>query len=829
MLVAPRSFARLQRAFRRKHQRGFVMWPWISRTKSGGYTIDHSVRFRSAATSYISRTFGTPTDNKKWTYSVWVKKGTLNAFQSIFSADDGTTNNFLNFRIDNSSGALDCYQFTGGAYNLQMTTSAVRRDPSAHYHVVLVYDSANATSTDRVQIWVNGVRETVTYAVGPFAQNTACQANVASRSHAIGRLGGANANYFDGLAAEPIFVDGQALTPSSFGQFDTNNVWTPKAYSGNYGNNGSYLKFNDGSSLANLCLDRSGNGNNWTAANVSLTAGPAYDWMVDTPTNNYAVLNPLNPIASGVTYSEGNLKLAIGSPAGGKTAKSTMPFPSSGLTYLEFLSDNGSDASTGIGFGFMVGSAWYYLYASSAAAFYANGSTQATGMALISGGVTYQLALDAATGKAWIGRNNVWYNSTGGTTGDPSTGANPTFTLPAGECFPFIYGDVTTTITFKANFGQRPFAYTPPTGFKALCTANMPAVAVPNGRKHVDVLLHSGNGGTQNITGAQFQPDLVWVKSRANANGHVLQDAVRGFGSATKLASNATTQENGTGGVDTDPQWGYVTGALSNGFSATIGSGTGDQMNRSGYTYVDWLWKAGGAPVTNNAGSITSQVSANPAAGISIVTFATPASGAFTVGHGLGVTPALIIEKQRGSTGGWPVWFQGYGTTDYLYLNQTSAKGSAAAAWGSAVPNSSTFGMTAGVLTGTSLTQVAYCFAEVPGFSKFGSYIGNGSTDGPFVYCGFRPRWVMVKCSSSGADWLIFDTARNTYNVMNAAIYPDLSNAEETTAVIADSLSNGFKVRNSFTNINTSGQTYIFVAFAENPFGGSNVSPACAR
>jgi hypothetical protein len=318
------------------------------------------------------------------------------------------------------------------------------------------------------------------------------------------------------------------------------------------------------------------------------------------------------------------------------------------------------------------------------------------------------------------------------------------------------------------------------------------------------VELWTGNGSARSITGVPFSPDLVWVKGRSGVTDHALYDRVRGV--QLDLVSNSTAAET------TQAQG--ITAFNSDGFSI----GTLAKLNTNAATYVGWSWKAGGTGVSNTAGSVTSTVSANTTAGISVVSFAIPASGNITVGHGLGVTPAMIIAKGRGSADNWVVWHKSATTTtaQYLRLNTTDVVQSSAGAWGAAVPNSTVFGVLSGTLLAASQNAIAYCFAEVAGFSKFGSYVGNGSADGPFVYCGFRPRWIMYKASSGTSDWVVIDTTRDDFNVADSYLLPN-SSAAEATSAIYDVLSNGFKCR-SATFANTSAVTYIFAAFAEAPF-----------
>jgi len=334
--------------------------------------------------------------------------------------------------------------------------------------------------------------------------------------------------------------------------------------------------------------------------------------------------------------------------------------------------------------------------------------------------------------------------------------------------------------------------------------------AIPDGRVAMAATLYTGNSSTQVISnavnGVSFQPDMVWIKSRSNAQNNVLFDSVRGAGFA--LFSNLTNAEvNNTANF---------TSFNSNGFS--LASNGGD-TNFSGYTYVGWQWKAGGTAVSNTAGSITSSVSPNTTAGFSIVQF-TATGATATVGHGLGVAPQMIIVKDAASAGNWAVWHTSLTSTAYyLFMNTTAAQANTSAIW-TGTPSSTTFGIGS---WHTADRQIAYCFAPVAGYSAFGSYTGNGSTDGPFVYLGFRPRYVMVKSSTVVVNWLVYDTARDTVNVMNAELFPNTSDAEVTASTNDfDFLSNGFKCRRGGTISNQNGATYIYMAFAENPFAYSN-------
>lgn len=764
------------------------------------YQIGNSVRFRAAASAGLLRNPSVNGNLTTWTWSGWVKRGSQTT-DFLFSAGSTSGPLYTPYTLaafDTNRVQLD--EITPGPTvvgRLLTSTDVVVNDRAAWYHFVYVWDTGNATAADRMRIYVNGVRFT-NFAGGTVTNpslNLNSQWNTTAQHNIVRFQNGSQ--FGDLYLAEIHFIGGQALDASSFGQFDSNGVWTPKAYGGTYGTNGFYLKFDDGSTAANLGLDRSGNGNNWTVSNVSVTAGPTYDWMTDTPTTNYAVLNvALNqtqynnqsPKGTGGTITSGNLNV-IGQASNWNGWTGTFPV-SSGKWYWEVLSvaepiPNYKELG---------------IISESAATTHliASGSSTA--------GDIHGFALDLGAGTfAWY-KNNV----SQGTLATGLTG----FWLP--------YVAVANSAQMTFNFGQRPFAYTPPSGFVALRTSNMSSAPIANGRNQMTAITYTGTGATNTVFGYAFPPDLVWIKARSQSYFHQVYDTQRGV--QQTIYTNATNAET----TDTTG----LTAFTSSGF--TVGTGTG--VNQVSQTYVGWAWRANGAAVTNNVGTISSQVSANTTAGVSIVRYTGTGANA-TVGHGLGVAPALLIVKRRDTAGfNWLVWQNTLVGTEYLLLDSPNAKATAQpTVWNSTVPASTVFSVgTNTAVNASGGTYVAYCFAAIPGFSKFGSYIGNGVADGPFVYCGFRPRYVLIKCSSSdlgaSAFWVVKDTARSPLNTALANLYPNLTNLEDTTSTAAiDILSNGFKIRGTYTPINSNANTLIYVAFAENPFGGSNVSPVNAR
>ena len=382
-------------------------------------------------------------------------------------------------------------------------------------------------------------------------------------------------------------------------------------------------------------------------------------------------------------------------------------------------------------------------------------------------------------------------------------GQNPTFS------------GTTTAGTNADDSGKGLFKYAPPSGFLALCEDNLPTPAIADPGKHFKTVLYTGDGNNgRSITGVGFQPDLIWLKNRSSSNFHVLCDSVRGLGNL--LFSNSTQQEDNYSG-------GTILSFDSDGYSVNHNSNA-NSVNVSGGSIVAWCWKAGGAAVSNSDGSITSQVSVNQDAGFSIVSYTGTGANA-TVGHGLNKTPKFIITKQRTTAGHhWRTYHSSIGATKSVYLNLNNAESGVDAGFmNSTEPTTSVFSIgTDTNINESSQAHIAYCWAEIEGFSKFGSYVGNGNADGPFVYCGFKPAWVMFKNSSIAADWDIHDSSRDSTNPTVKRLWANLSSVETTSSYDIDYLSNGFKIRNTNPDTNTNGNTIVFMAFAESPFQTAN-------
>jgi len=1003
------------------------------------YRVLNSLRFRASNNAKLTRTPSSASNRRTYTWSAWIKRGTLSSNQHLFGVN--AVSDYQSFRF-NTSDILQLYlQVSTLSYGVEVA-APVWRDPSAWYHIVLAVDTTQSTQANRIKIYVNSVEQTVTAMSGLSfpAQNFDTYVN-AVLSQDIGIFTYIDTLQFDGYMAEINFVDGQQLTPSSFGQTDSaTGVWIAKKYAGTYGTNGYYLKFADASAATAAAIgkDSSGNGNNWTPSGISVTSGVTFDQMTDTPTLNYCVLNPLSKSVSGGSLKNANMTWNSG--GGGLIyylVQST--FVLSGKCYWECVvpatltyhrpgimrADQSPPSSGGSYFpGGSLGPANSVGYVSNDGDVYVGGAVVVAG-ATPSAGDILQFAFDAATGKFWVGRNGTYLNS-----GDPAAGTGSVTTVSLSYNWVAVMCDATTQDN-EVNFGQRAFAYTAPSGFKALNSTNLPTPTIKKANTYFDVVTYTGNGSTSNvsITGLKFSPDLIWFKRRdSSTNGdHVIIDSSRlsQLTSANTFISNTGLNfagdtgnwvwgidASGTGikgpiggtlgtnvrtgiyydvdidantpfeveyqlrGTDSANSAGLIAiyrkedqgnvGTVSNRFNLgmfslssthwvngidpapTVGIGVQHSLtsaevieevsanavlltsnvattnvfvlareadgnlrmyrtnasgtrvlvkthpektnsimrvalscsaegNNLGLQYlkinlVNVTSTAGryaslypnlttfdkieeefvsfnsrdamhgavnGFTIKNNGinaaadGSrITSRLNINaatmvswlwkknPVSGFDIVTYTGSGANA-NISHSLGVAPSMLIVKQRASNTAtnWAVWHTGIANTNYLLLNSSAASATGATYWNSITPNSSTFSV------GTHLDvnfnngrYVAYLWSQVEGFSRIGSYTGNGSTDGPFVFCNFRPKLVMIK-SAGVENWAVQDSARNPFNVVNARLKPNSADIEAASSVLnIDFLSNGFKIRNTDPEKNSSGTTYIFAAYAENPF-----------
>lgn len=784
---------------------------------SPAYQIARSLRFNSADSAYVSKTPAAGTQDK-YKILLRVKRGNLGITATLLSAA-ATSDDRIYF---NTSDQF-CWDFAG---TNRLISTQVFRDPSAWYDFEFIYDAANGTAAQKARVFVNGVeitawgtdtRSSITTGTSKF--NTAVV-------HDLGRRNNGTTNYFDGYLCDFALIDNSVTTGFSGQTNSTTGAWTPVAPSLPKW----WLKFadNSGTTAATLGFDSGSDAGNWTPNNFSVAAGAGNDSLTDTPTNygtdtgaggevrgNFCTLNPLWGASAGgsaLTLANGNLQ-ATGVTSGYRYA-GTMAL--SGGKFIFSLTKTDSTA-VGNNIGLGVADATQALSTSTYSGnptsvgatanewmvtdrmYIINGSTYtSTGLNSNSLGqndeiyVAVDLTIGAGSNKIWIG-----YRASGSSTitwdGNPAAGTGARFSNLPSTVVPVYFGNFSGSVSYL-NFGQRPWDGTvtaSATGFKALCTQNLPDPTIVKPSSYMDANTRTGTGAAANITGFGFQPDFVWMKGRSGATAHALYDSVRGV--------QKDLQINTASGAETTEAQG-LTAFNSDGFSI----GTLAKINTSAATYVDWMWKKGAIP------------------GIDIVGY-TGNGSARTIAHSLGVVPEMMMFRNRSRANAeFIVYHKKANATPESGWLDLGGSGAFSTTVGSTIfnstaPTSSVFSVgTNNDTNGNTELIIAWLFASVPGFSMIGSYTGNGAADGPFVWCGFKPRWVMIKRTDSTSDWYIWDTVRDTYNVMSATLLADTAGAE-TSAASIDALSNGFKCR-SATVVNVSTGTYIFAAFAERPF-----------
>ena len=901
------------------------------------YEVDRSFRFNSASSTYLQRqpSSSTSGSTQKITISFWIKLGNIpsgtNGGTFFGTAGDSHRGQFFNQEL----------YFQYGSNNW-INTTGVFRDPSAWYHVVYAVDTTQSTTSNRQKIYVNGVLQGRGDTISDPSQNAYIEFfNNSSETYYIGRR--QSGNYFDGYLAEINFLDGYAYDPSYFGKTNaTTGQWSPKEYTGSYGTNGFYLDFSDNSSITNMCLDKSGNGNNFSPDNCNTE-----DSMLDTPTNNFAVMSPLTNYSG---LSEGNLRFNnYNDSAGNRSTQATIALPKSGKWYWEARYSESSGTTTTKYFGVSqiqmntgyVTAPYVYYDGGSGILRNGNASDNKDGKQVWYNGTgvpaVLAIAVDVDNNSVEYFHNGssqgtiplptltssqeyffTWANTSGGSSGS----LNDTFNFGADSTF---QGQVARGGNTDAN-GIGDFKYAPPSGHLALCSANLPDPTILKPTKHFGSIKYTGDGtSSHSITNSatvDFTPDWVWIKRNA-AEGHGIFDSMRGV--TKRLRSDTNNKETTASGVTAFINNGFTLGATFNinssdyvswnwnagdadskTFKVVVVPDSGNKYRfrnsadsatyaqsavtldlEEGGTYVfDWsdstaqthpirfsttsdgthgggseyttgvvkddsaykttITVAASAPTlyyycqnhsgmggqintnsttgsTNFDGSTLSKVKKNLTAGFSIVRYV-GTGNAETIGHGLGIAPKVIItkdhtfENNNGNGYSWVVATTAIdGSNDYLYLNLTNAKTDSSLS----APTSTVFSISNSVTYSRSGEgKINYCFNEVEGFSKFGSYVGNGSTDGTFVYTGFRPAYLIMKSSSHSTGsgyWSVYDNQRDLDNVVRNVQYPN-ENIADGVADLLDFTANGFKLRNTSTQRNGSSRTYFYYAFAESPF-----------
>ena len=817
----------------------------------GGKVIERSVRCMEDDTAYFIRTTTVAGDRRTFTLSGWFKfyQGEGNQ-DFIFMSGSDDNNMFQLSREGNEK--INFEPITGGSNDARFYTKNLFRDDDAWYHLVLKIDTTQSTASDRMAFYVNGTQaeyDTDIVTTQYPSQNFEFNFGSNSTNHTIVRRNhGSYPRNGDMQVADIHYVSGYAYDATAFGYFDSQTgIWKPKKYTGSYGSAGWHLEFKDNSNntATTLGYDSSGNGNHFTPTNISVSAGTGCDSLEDTPTNKFPTFCPLySQLQTGGTasYSYGNLKLNTTAQAG--VSGQLYPFGfsspelavSSGKWYMEFTNDTNGTAIgiANVGFIDYEGTSNPYgahnptsfIYTSSGEIRTNNGNL--TNQASHSNGDVIGIALDLDNMKLYFHKNGTYINS-----GNPNTGENgyTVGTLPTGRTGGYIFSagsNGVTNVGVYCNFGQRAFSHSIPTGFKKVNTLNLPPEddIILRPQRFFDTVLYTGNGSTQSVSGLEFKPDFVWIKERSGTSESKMFDVVRGVQKALSSSSSGAEED----------QSNYLTSFHDHGFVV----GNDGAVNENSQTYVAWCWKAGGAAVTNNDGSITTQVSANQDAGFSIVTYTGNGTNGATIGHGLGKAPVMRIGKARelGSVGSagphWSINHQnlnngmnGGSDAGTIFLNLTQAQENnnhgaigAVSSTTATLSDGSSGSVPRAHVNESGEPYVQYFWTEVPGFSKFGTYKADGRTDGPYVHTGFRPAFIWL-LKTSGENGVIFDVKRDPINYLglNGRMYASVNNAQSSTVLDGDIHAHGFKLRNTTGEINTGTERYIFMAFADQPSG----------
>ncbi len=799
---------------------------WFGEGNFYNNVATRSLRMDYDTGPYLNFTPSSTGDRKTWTWSGWIKRTNVTrSNQYIYTAHSGS--NYFAFYF--KEGKLASYYGTGSNYGI--ISDVQFRDTTNWYHFVHQVDAANTSQ----KVWVNGDEIALNSSRNPGDSNYPM--NQSSVPMVIGKHSWGTSYFNDMYLAEVNYTDGQKYEASDFGE-TKNGVWIAKEPNVTYGTNGYRLQFKqtgDGETTASsttIGADTSGNNNHYKDYNLDEHDSD----LPDSPENNFCTLLPLNTNDNRgqVTISRGALRFQSSSTNRGFT---TGTIKLHGKVYFEVLSKDGNNGFVGIN------NIENTVHSGKGQSLDMYNGTPRIDNSILSNTGTFDdgdimgvaVDVDAKSIQFFNNNSSVYsgnyttdaeyfpylYDSSGGRTSDniANFGQDSSFT-----------GEKTSgSNNASDDNGRGDFYYAPPSGFLALCSANMPNVAIgPNSSTqaddHFNTITYDGNGlNTHQRTDVGFQPDWLWIKPTNQVASHYLADSSRGLGTGDSmrvLMTNGTTEEY-AGEND------QVRSFDPTGF--TLDDNTDDTwyVNRSSDTYVAWSWKANGGTTSNisvgdissGVPSIASTVQANTTAGFSIITY-TGTGNNGTIAHGLGAVPKMMIAKRRDSTSHWVTYHQDYTDASYwIPLNLTTAQDVEATHWNSTAPTSTVINL--GDSTNTNAldgTYVLYAFAEIDGFSKFGSYNGNSNADGTFVYTGFRPAWLLIR-RTAAHNWYLYDNKRNTSNVVDLELNPNTNQANATFTTL-DFLSNGFKLRmsNDAFNVNT----YIYWAFAEQPFKFSN-------
>jgi hypothetical protein len=834
------------------------------------YQIANSCRFNQSATAHMYHTQGTPTNVDKCTISAWVKRGKMGNADSMFTGSGiyGYDYSWFGF---NTANEFYAFQDPNGP---RLESNALFRDTSAWYHIVIANDTTQGTAANRNKIYINGVQYTDWGDYEIYStQNQDMMINSSGRKIFVGSGGASEGNSwlpFDGYIAEYVFIDGTQYAATDFGE-TKNGVWIPKDPSGlTFGNNGCYLKFESSGDLGN---DSSGNNNDFTISNVS-----PHDQMTDSPSfnsdsngGNMCTWNPLDA-KNMATPTEGNLSVDF-SGTNYNQIRGTMSIGNSGKWYMELYKSGtyatypawgicdqsqiltSSYTTPGYLAKAMAGIAWDFnaskVYKSLTYSESSSGTEiGATANVYTNTAQIVGMAIDLDNNKIFTHVNGTWDSgcgdpSSGGSGFDasglsgvnnlvpvmlPSSYNSPNYVLVGGFGADSTFAGLTSAGSGTDVNGYGNFKYTVPTNYKAICQGNQsvanevdPAQTEDNFPQKLfspKIWTGDGNSGRSITIDMAKKPSLSIIRQRNSGNNWNVWTQGYNNGDYDSFGEFNTSAWYANQGVS-----GPYTAAPTESALTLTGYG---QVNASGQTYVNYKWVAnGGTTSTNTTGSIDTTVEVDPSGGFSVVTW-TGTGGSVTLGHGLNAAPSMLICKPFTSGAAlmdWTVFHKNMGTAgafpadnSRMYLNSNGTYSVGSNLFVPSGNTSSVFEVNSNI-NPSSKDMVAFCFTNVEGYIAANNYTGNGSDDGTFIYMGFKPAWFMIKDTGNANNWIVYDSARETFNVMDKYLNPDTAGVEESGDLAKiDFLSNGVKMRTDHVAFNGSGRNYIYLAFAHNPF-----------
>lgn len=800
------------------------------------YNIEQSLRFRSSASPYLEHTPSSTGNSTKGTISCWVKLADARNDNYHYIFEQGTDVNNRVFLLTWQKGTAYpekmMWGMTVSGTSYYIFTNKQFRDPTAWYHVVAVLDTGNATTADRLRLYINGERQTdlAFDNTSSITLNLNTKLNTTAKRR-IGNQSYANANQMEGYIADFQIADNQALTADDFGEYDeTYNTWRPKKYTGSYGTNGVHLDFADNTSTTTIGYDVSGNGHDFTSSGISLTSGYTYDWMKDVPlpvdedTGNYATLHPLWK-SSNSTTTDGNLR---GQSTGGVNHSQMSSHTwQQGKWYFEIYDLNGSDSG-------LVGLQRFIDFTGSRPNSYRMDTTSQYGAGLYRNGEVYtstgstactssyttgdviMMAVDIDNDKVWWGVNGTWGNLGGAGVGDPAAGTNPHFTNIVSEydglMFVLSDGSSGSNYDFAVNFGQQPFNYTPPAGFKKWNSYNVEGnytdAELVSGKDVFDVKTWTGNGTSQDITGLKFKPDLVMIKNLGVSRFWRVQDSIRGAtGTDTMLYTNSNSNAAN------------YTQAITSFNSDGVSLGTDVGVNESGQNFVGYFWKAGeGTSSSNTDGTITSTVSTcDVVTGISVSKYVGNGTAGATFGHGLNSSasyPPLSFIKDLDASVNWAIQHRNATSSFYIPM-PLGQRTNDSTVWNGVNADATVMTLGTSSLTNTNTNSYIGYHWGFDGIKTY-FYRGSGTDNGQtFVPLNFKPSMVWIKPRDNTTQWYVWDNGQNKNNPRNTFHYLDLTNTPNTSGADIDFLSNGFVIKNTAADDNTDNTIYLFVAFKD--------------